>query len=202
MLNISECSENCNACCVFKISVHVENCNACSKLCWILQGMLKTIICVKLCWNSMLKISACIENCYACRKLCQNFKVCWKCLCEVCWKPCRKPCWSMKKTPSHFTARVEIEQQISFFSFSFARVSEVRHMHGRIQDFSLKGEAAGEKRLRNVTFTYSKRQKQCFTKVHRHKVKKNWQRSSRPLRYIDPPLPDLSDKSINRTYWY
>ena len=27
-------------------------------------------------------------------------------------------------------ARVEIEQQISFFSFGFARVSEVRHIHG------------------------------------------------------------------------
>ena len=39
----------------------------------------------------------------------------------------------MKKTPSHFTARVEIEQQISFFSFGFARVSEVRYIH------SLKG---------------------------------------------------------------
>ena len=35
----------------------------------------------------------------------------------------------MKKTPSHFTARVEIEQQISFFSFGFARVSEVRHIY-------------------------------------------------------------------------
>ena len=35
----------------------------------------------------------------------------------------------MKKTPSHFTARVEIEQQILFFSFGFARVSEVRHMY-------------------------------------------------------------------------
>ena len=34
-----------------------------------------------------------------------------------------------EKTPSHFMARVEIEQQISFFSFGFARVSEVRHMH-------------------------------------------------------------------------
>ena len=33
-----------------------------------------------------------------------------------------------KKTPSHFMARVEIEWQISFFSFSFARVTEVRHM--------------------------------------------------------------------------
>ena len=34
----------------------------------------------------------------------------------------------MKKTPSRFTARVEIEQQISFFSFGFARVGEVRHI--------------------------------------------------------------------------
>ena len=32
----------------------------------------------------------------------------------------------MKKTPSHCTARVEIEWQISFFSFGFARVTEVR----------------------------------------------------------------------------
>ena len=37
----------------------------------------------------------------------------------------------MKKTSSHFTARVEIEQQISFFSFGFARVSEVRHIQVR-----------------------------------------------------------------------
>ena len=35
----------------------------------------------------------------------------------------------MKITPSHFTARVEIERQISFFSFGFARVTEVRHIH-------------------------------------------------------------------------
>ena len=34
----------------------------------------------------------------------------------------------MKKTPSHFMAHVEIEQQISFFSFGFACVSEVRHI--------------------------------------------------------------------------
>ena len=34
-----------------------------------------------------------------------------------------------EKTPSHFTARVEIERQISFFSFGFARVSEVRHIY-------------------------------------------------------------------------
>ena len=33
-----------------------------------------------------------------------------------------------KKTPSHFMARVEIEWQISFFSFGFARVTEVRHI--------------------------------------------------------------------------
>ena len=33
-----------------------------------------------------------------------------------------------EKTPSHFTASVEIERQISFFSFGFACVSEVRHM--------------------------------------------------------------------------
>ena len=91
MLKISECSENCNACCVFKISAHVENCNACSKLCWIfqgvlktcrkLQGMLKTIICVEnyvetACWKfqhvlktvmhveSHVKTSRCVENVY------------------------------------------------------------------------------------------------------------------------------------------
>ena len=34
-----------------------------------------------------------------------------------------------KKTPSHFTARVEIERQISFFSFGFARVTEVRQIY-------------------------------------------------------------------------
>ena len=91
MLKISECSENCNACCVFKISAHVQNCNACSKLCWIFQGvlktcwkfqgMLKTIICVEnyvetACWKfqhvlktvmhveSYVKISRCVENVY------------------------------------------------------------------------------------------------------------------------------------------
>ena len=91
ILKISECSEIYNACCVFKISVHVENCNACSKLCWIFQamlktcwkfqGMLKTIICVEnyvetACWKfqhvlktvthveSHVKISRCVENVY------------------------------------------------------------------------------------------------------------------------------------------
>ena len=33
-----------------------------------------------------------------------------------------------EKTPSHFTACVEIERQISFFSFDFTRVTEVRHI--------------------------------------------------------------------------
>ena len=139
MLKISECSENCNACYVFKISAHVENCNACSKLCWIFQGMLKTcwkfqgmlktIICVEnyvetACWKfqhvlktvthveSHVKISRCVENVYI-RHVENHIEN----RVEV-----------QKKTPSHFTARVEIEQQISFFSFGFAHVSEVRHM--------------------------------------------------------------------------
>ena len=34
----------------------------------------------------------------------------------------------MKKTPSHFMAHVEIERQISFFSFDFTCVTEVRHI--------------------------------------------------------------------------
>ena len=33
-----------------------------------------------------------------------------------------------KKRPSHFMARVETERQISFFSFGFARVTEVGHI--------------------------------------------------------------------------
>ena len=103
ILNISGYVEN-----MLKISRHAEIYNMCRKLCW----------------NSMLKISACVKNCNACWKPCQNFKVCWKCLYEPCWKPYWKPCWSTKKTLSHFTACVEIEQQISFFSFGFARVSE------------------------------------------------------------------------------
>ena len=142
MLKISACSENCNTCwkSVFKISVHVENCNACSKLCWIFQGvlktcwkfqdMLKTVICVEnyvetACWKfqpllktvthveSYVKISRCVENVYV--RYVENHienRV------EV-----------EKKTPSHFTARVEIEQQISFFSFDFTNVTEVRHIY-------------------------------------------------------------------------
>ena len=38
-----------------------------------------------------------------------------------------------KKRPSHFTACVETERQISFFSFGFARVTEVRHIYCLIQ---------------------------------------------------------------------
>ena len=34
-----------------------------------------------------------------------------------------------EKRPSHFTAHVETERQISFFSFGFARVTEVRHIY-------------------------------------------------------------------------
>ena len=34
-----------------------------------------------------------------------------------------------EKKPTHFTARVEIQWQISFLSFGFARVTEVRHMY-------------------------------------------------------------------------
>ena len=137
MLKISEYFENCNAYWVFKISVHVENCNACSKQCWIFQGvlktcwkfqgMLKTIICVEnyvetACWKfqhvlktvthveSYVKISGCVENVYV-RRVENHIE---------------NHVEIRKKTPSHFTARVEIEWQISFFSFGFARVTEVR----------------------------------------------------------------------------
>ena len=129
MLKISKCSENCNACCVFKISVHVENCNACLKLCWIFQGMLKTIICVEnyvetACWKfqhvlktvthveSHVKISRCVENVYI-RHVENHIEN------RV----------EVRKKHHHTLRHVfEIEQQISFFSFGFARVSEVRHI--------------------------------------------------------------------------
>ena len=72
-VEISECSENCNECCVFKISAHVENCNACSKLCWIFEGVLKT------CWKfqGMLKTIICVENYVetACWKFQHVFKI-------------------------------------------------------------------------------------------------------------------------------
>ena len=137
MLKISECSENCNACCVFKISAHVENCNACSKLCWIFQDvlktcwkfqdMLKTIICVEsyvetACWKfqhvlktvmhveSYVKISRCVENVYV-RHVENHIE----------------NSVEVQKKHHHFTACVEIERQISFFSFGFAWVTEVRH---------------------------------------------------------------------------
>ena len=63
MLKISACSENCNACCVFKISGCVEN------MLKISRHVENYNMCRKLCWNSMLKISACVEHCNACWKL-------------------------------------------------------------------------------------------------------------------------------------
>ena len=71
--------------------------------------MLKTVIHVE----SYVKISRCVENVYV-RHVENHIEN----RVEV-----------RKKTPSHFTACVEIERQILFFSFGFARVSEVRHMH-------------------------------------------------------------------------
>ena len=70
--------------------------------------MLRTVTHVE----SHVKISRCVENVYI-RHVENHIEN----LVEV-----------RKKTPSHFTARVEIEQQISFFSFGFARESEVRHI--------------------------------------------------------------------------
>ena len=43
-------------------------------------------------------------------------------------KTISKTVFKYQKTPSPFTAHVEIEWQISFFSFGFACVSEVRHI--------------------------------------------------------------------------
>ena len=63
--------------------------------------------------ESYVKISRCVENVYV-RRVENHIENCV----EV-----------QKKTPSHFTASVEIEQQISFFSFGFARVTEVRHIY-------------------------------------------------------------------------
>ena len=70
--------------------------------------MLKTVTHVE----SYVKISRCVENVYV-RHVENHIENC---------------AGSTKKTPSHFMAHVEIERQISFFSFSFARVTEVRHM--------------------------------------------------------------------------
>ena len=70
--------------------------------------MLKTVTHVE----SYVKISRCVENVYV-RHVENHIEN----RVEV-----------QKKTPSHFTAHVEIEWQILFFSFSFARVTEVRHI--------------------------------------------------------------------------
>ena len=74
--------------------------------------MLKTVMHVE----SFVKISRCVENVYV-RRVENHIENCV----EV-----------QKKTPSHFMARVEIERQISFFSFGFACISEVRHMYIKI----------------------------------------------------------------------
>ena len=68
--------------------------------------------------ESYVKISRCVENVYV-RRVENHIEN----RVEV-----------RKKTPSHFTARVEIERQISFFSFGFARVTEVRHIEILIQE--------------------------------------------------------------------
>ena len=92
-----------------KTSRHVENYNMCRKLCWKFQHVLKTVMHVE----SHVKTSRCVENVYV-RRIENHIENCV----EV-----------QKKTPSHFTTCVEIEWQISFFSFGFARVTEVRHIY-------------------------------------------------------------------------
>ena len=72
------------------------------------QHVLKTVTHVE----SYVKISRCVENVYV-RHVENHIEN----RVEV-----------RKKNPSHFMARVEIEWQISFFSFGFACITEVRHM--------------------------------------------------------------------------
>ena len=43
-------------------------------------------------------------------------------------KTISKTVLKFEKRPSHFTAHVEIEWQILFFSFDFTHVSDVRHI--------------------------------------------------------------------------
>ena len=141
MLKISACSENCKACwkSVFKISAHVENCNACSKLCWIFQGvlktswkfqdMLKTLMCVEnyvetACWKfqhvlktvmhveSYVEVSRCVENVYV-RHVENHIEN------HI----------EVQKKYHHFTTRVEIVRQISFFKFNFTHFSDVKHIY-------------------------------------------------------------------------
>ena len=66
--------------------------------------------------ESYVKISRCVENVYV-RRVENHIEN----RVEV-----------RKKTPSHFTARVKIERQISFFYFGFARVTEVGHILKKI----------------------------------------------------------------------
>ena len=141
MLNISVCSENCNACWkrVLKVSVHVENCNASSKLSWIFQGMLKNILkisrhgencnmCWKLCWNSMLNISVCIENCNASSKLCWIFQGMLKTV--ICIENyVETACWKFQcvlKTVMHVENYVEISRCVENVY--------VRHVENRVEN--------------------------------------------------------------------
>ena len=62
--------------------------------------------------KAMSKISRCVENVYV-RHVENQIET----HVEV-----------QKKIPSHFTAHVEIERQILFFSFDFAQVTEVGHI--------------------------------------------------------------------------
>ena len=153
MLKISVCSENCKkACwkfqnvlktvthvvclkfqCMLKTVMHVQNYvgifQGVLKTCWKFQGMLKTIICVEnyvetACWKfqhvlktvthveSYVKISRCVENVYVrhVENHVENHVEVWK---------------KHHHTLQH---RVENERQISFFSFGFARVAQVRHI--------------------------------------------------------------------------
>ena len=62
--------------------------------------------------ESYVEVSRCVENVYV-RHVENHIENCVE---------------SMKKIPSHFTARVEIERQISFFKFDFTHFSDVRHI--------------------------------------------------------------------------
>ena len=140
-MNISACSENCNACwkSMLKISVHVENCNASSKLCWIFQGVLKNILkisrhvencnmCWKLCWNSMLNISVCVENCNASSTLCWIFQGVLKTV--ICVENhVETACWKFQcvlKTVMHVENYIEISRCVENVY--------VRHVENRVEN--------------------------------------------------------------------
>ena len=141
MLKFSACSENCKKACwkfqnvpktvtnvvcfkfqrMLKTVMHVQNCwifQGVLKTCWKFQGMLKSIICVEnyvetACWKFQhvlktvmhveryVKISRCVENVYV--RCVENH---------------------VEVRKKHFMAHVEMEWQISFFSFGFAHVTK------------------------------------------------------------------------------